>query len=255
MAQNNEVVIEGKVNEDHEDKDNEEKEKEEEIEVEEEVEEENEQPKEEIIEIKQDNNEENENENEEQNNENEEQNNENEEQKNEESPEEEEEIQKKSKSGRVELKEDENSQNEEENEEDDNQNNQHILRMQEGKSTEKYKLDETEVSSIYFENNENMVIIFQKDISSPNLVLHWGVYKDYPINKWFQPNKKNYPRNTKEFGEDALDTEFVNVEGESKIELEIPKNEGLGISFAFHDLNNGKWYNNYKKDFQIKFNH
>ena len=158
------------------------------------------------------------------------------------------------KSRRIELRENEDSKNEEENEEEDNQDKQYIIKSQENKLTEKYYLDGIEVSAFYFENQENMVIIFQKDISSPRIILHWGIYKDIPIKQWFHPPKENYPRETREFDGSALDTEFINEERESKIEIEIPKNEGLGISFVFHNPNSNQWYNNNSNDFQIKFN-
>ena len=88
---------------------------------------------------------------------------------------------------------------------------------------------------------------------SKRLILHWGVYKNYPIKEWCHPNKENYPKETREYDAFALQTEFVEDGKESKIELKLPKNDAKRLSFVFYNPNIGVWYNNYLKDFQIKF--
>ena len=157
---------------------------------------------------------------------------------------------------RIELNEDEDSRNEDQNNEnEDFQENENNLKIREKKLTENYNLDGINVSAFCFEDKDNMIIIFHKDISTPKLILHWGIYKNYPIQQWYLPRKENYPRNSKEFQGSALDTEFVEEGNESLIQLEIPKKDAQGISFVFHNLNTNAWYNNDLKDYQIKFVH
>ena len=121
------------------------------------------------------------------------------------------------------------------------------------KSTQKFNLNDTEISATCTEDQNNMNIVFKKSTSSPNLILHWGLYDNYPINEWRHPNKESYPKNTKEFDAFALQTGFVDDGKESTIELELPKNEAKGISFVFYNPNINEWYNNNLKDFQIRF--
>ena len=151
----------------------------------------------------------------------------------------------------------ENAQNEDEYNRNDEEKGE-ILQIrvenpEEKKSTQKFNVNDTEVSATYTEDKNNMNIIFKKSSSSPNLILHWGLYDQYPINAWHHPNRESYPKNTKEFDAFALQTRFVDDGKESTIELELPKNEAKGISFVFYNPNINQWYNNNSKDFQIRF--
>ena len=92
-----------------------------------------------------------------------------------------------------------------------------------------------------------------KSSFSPNLILHWGLYNEYPIKAWHHPNIENYPKNSKEINEFALQTEFVDDGKESTIELELPKKDAKGISFVFYNPNTNEWHNNNWNDFQINF--
>ena len=125
------------------------------------------------------------------------------------------------------------------------------------KSTRKYILGGKEVWSFVFEDKENMTITFKlkKNILFSRLILHWGIYKNYPIYAWFLPHKGNYPKNTKVYDEYAFDTEFEfeDSEIESKIELKVPNDIGRGIAFVFYDPDLKWWYNNGKKDYKIDF--
>ena len=121
------------------------------------------------------------------------------------------------------------------------------------KSTQEYNFNGTQILATYYEDKDNMNIVFKKSSSSPNLILHWGLIKEYPANEWHHPNKENYPRYTKEFDEFALQTEFDGDGKESTIELELPKNDDKGISFVFYNPDNQEWYNNNWRDFQIFF--
>ena len=152
---------------------------------------------------------------------------------------------------------DENFENEDQSNKSDEEKGQiYEIRMnnsEEKKSTQRFNLNDIEVSATYTEDQNNMNIVFKKTTSSPNLILHWGLYDQYPINKWYHPNKESYPKNTKEFDDYALETGFVDDEKESTIELELPKNDAKGISFVFYNPNINQWYNNNLKDFQIRF--
>ena len=82
-----------------------------------------------------------------------------------------------------------NSEENAENEENSNRSDEEkgdILQIrvenpEEKKSTQKFNLNDTEVSATYTEDKNNMNIVFKKSVSSPNLILHWGLYDQYPI--------------------------------------------------------------------------
>ena len=101
----------------------------------------------------------------------------------------------------------------------------------------------------------NITFKLKKNPFISRLILHWGIYKSYPINHWSHPPKGNYPKNTKVFDEWALDTEFkfIDNEIESKIEFQLPKNVGRGIAFVFYNPPLKLWYNNRKEDYKIEF--
>jgi len=146
--------------------------------------------------------------------------------------------------------------NAEEEHEQSEEEKEKILRIENAdakKSTQEYNFNGTQVWATYYEDKDNMNIVFKKSSSSPNLILHWGLIKEYPANEWHHPNKENYPRYTKEFDEFALQTEFDGDGKESTIELELPKNDDKGISFVFYNPDNQEWYNNNWRDFQIFF--
>ena len=123
-------------------------------------------------------------------------------------------------------------------------------------NTQYFNLKGIEVFAIYREGKDNINIFFQKSCFSPELILHWGLFKEYPINGWHRPSKENYPKNTKEFDAFALQTEFefdYDDREHSAIELELPKNDTKGISFVLYNPNMNEWYNNNWRDFQIFF--
>ena len=125
-------------------------------------------------------------------------------------------------------------------------------------SKRKYILEEEiEVFCEFFEKNEIMNIIFRKKINiekNKTLLLHWGIYKSYPIfGHWIHPLKEHYPKNTYNYDEQSVNTEFMDDGKESKIEMRLPKNIGLGIAFEFYNPYLKIWYNK-KKDYKIEFN-
>lgn len=119
-----------------------------------------------------------------------------------------------------------------------------------------FNLKGIEISTIYTEDKDNINIYFQKSCFSPELILHWGLFKEYPINGWHHPSKENYPRKTKEFDAFPLHSEFefdYDDREHLAIELELPKKDTKGISFVFYNPNMNEWYNNNWRDFQIFF--
>ena len=109
-------------------------------------------------------------------------------------------------------------------------------------------------------NEEELVDILFKNPTEKELILHWGVFKSLFTSGWFHPPKDNYPLNTKEFDKNALQTKFEKKENEKEqtIHIIIPRGQGYsnaigGLNFVFFDPKNNKWYNNYRKDYQIKF--
>ena len=93
------------------------------------------------------------------------------------------------------------------------------------------------------------------------LILHWGIFKVNQNSNWNHPPKEFYPINTKEYDKNALQTEFSKDEKDEKrkiIKITIKRGEGYlnyiaGLNFVFFDPQTNKWFNNYRKDFQIKF--
>ena len=112
-----------------------------------------------------------------------------------------------------------------------------------------FDVEGNQIKAIWSEKDGNININFNKNAFPGNLVLHWGLFKDYPITCWNHPDKENYPSNTKEFDGFALQTEFS---GEN-MNINLPKNGYKGISFVFYNPDSDVWYNNKRKDFQIEF--
>ena len=93
--------------------------------------------------------------------------------------------------------------------------------------------------------------------SKNRLILHWGVYKAMYGLTWYKPPKESLPPNTKEIDQMSVETEFPQS-GERSIEIKIERGKGYkdyigGINFVIYDPNENVWYNNYRKDYQIKF--
>ena len=119
-------------------------------------------------------------------------------------------------------------------------------------SQKEFDLGDCRVSAEWSDEKESVKLVFRTN-SSDKLLLHWGLYKNEPINCWYHPAKENFPEKTKEFDAFALETDFVEDEKEKKIELKINKSDAKGVSFVFYNPESGKWYNNYDNDFQIQF--
>ena len=103
-------------------------------------------------------------------------------------------------------------------------------------------------------DEEELVDILFSTESNNKLILHWGCFKPTSPSGWCHLPKEAYPPETKEFDKNALQTEFKNKE----IQMLIPRGKGYssaigGINFVFFDPEHNKWYNNYRKDYQIKF--
>lgn len=127
-----------------------------------------------------------------------------------------------------------------------------------------HKKREGDISPIEEEENPNeeeIVDILFSTEHKGKLVLHWGCYKAQYQSGWNHPPKEVYPPKTKEFDKNALQTEFSKAKEEDKeqtIHMLIPRGQGYsnafgGINFVFFDPEHNKWYNNYRKDYQIKF--
>ena len=89
------------------------------------------------------------------------------------------------------------------------------------------------------------------------IILHWGIYKAMYGLTWYKPPKESYPPNTKEIDQMSVETEFPQC-GNSSIEIIIQRGKGYkdyigGLNFVIYDPIGNIWYNNYRKDYQIKF--
>ena len=119
------------------------------------------------------------------------------------------------------------------------------------------KLSEEEEEKDNDPEKEEKVHIKITAKSKNKLILHWGIYKAMYGVTWYRPPKESYPPNTKEVGQSAVETEFPQ-KGNSSIEIQIQRGKGYkeyigGINFVIYDPVGNVWYNNYRKDYQIKF--
>ena len=119
------------------------------------------------------------------------------------------------------------------------------------KKTKKDEEDDGEQSE------EEKVNIKITTTSKNILILHWGIYKSNHGLNWFKPPKESYPPETKEIDKMSVETEFPE-EGDRSIQFILSRGKGLkdyigGINFVIYDPINKIWYNNYRKDYQIKF--
>ena len=91
-------------------------------------------------------------------------------------------------------------------------------------------------------------------------IVHWGLYKTNSPKIWVLPPKSSYPNFTKEVNNKALETKFPNsqVNGQRIISFALPRKlDGEyigGINFSIFDPIKNLWYNNFKKNFNLKFN-
>ena len=141
-------------------------------------------------------------------------------------------------------------------------------KKEEEKKEEKEKLeneDEEEDEETKKKGEEIVALEFSTNYDK-KLILHWGVFKGNNLSSWSHPPKESYPKNSIEFDKNALQTEFVLEKNEEqkengnikKIKITIPRGDGYtnyinGLNFVFFDPQTNKWYNNYRKNYQIKF--
>ena len=109
------------------------------------------------------------------------------------------------------------------------------------------------------EKSEKVDMIFTTNYIDP-LILHWGVFRAFHESEWIHPDKECYPEYSKEFDKKAIQTEFTEDESEEWPSIRIMLKRGMGfenviggINFVIYDPVKNRWYNNYRKDFQIKF--
>ena len=109
------------------------------------------------------------------------------------------------------------------------------------------------------EKSEKVDLFFTTNYKD-RLILHWGVFRAFHETEWLHPIKECYPEYSKEFDKKAIQTEFMEdeTEDEPSIRIMLPRGKGFenvigGINFVIFDPEKNKWYNNYRKDFQIKF--
>ena len=89
------------------------------------------------------------------------------------------------------------------------------------------------------------------------LILHWGIYKAMFGLTWHKPPAESFPPGTKEIDKMSVETEFPK-KGDRSIKILLPRGKGYkeyigGLNFVIFDPVANAWYNNYRKDYQIKF--
>ena len=121
----------------------------------------------------------------------------------------------------------------------------------------KKKIKEEEEDNKQESEEEEKVKIKIGTTSKNILILHWGIYKANHGLNWFKPPKESYPPETKEIDKMSVENEFPQ-KGERSIQFILSRGKGLkdyigGINFVIYDPIRNIWYNNYRKDYQIKF--
>ena len=122
----------------------------------------------------------------------------------------------------------------------------------------KKKIKTEELDEEKEDSNEEEKICVKISTTSKNiLILHWGIYKANHGLNWFKPPKESYPPETKEIDKMSVETEFPE-KGERSIQFVLPRGKGYkdyigGVNFVIYDPIKKIWYNNYRKDYQIKF--
>ena len=99
--------------------------------------------------------------------------------------------------------------------------------------------------------------ISMKSKAKGSLILHWGIYKAMFGLTWHKPPTESYPPETKEIDKMSVETTFPE-KGDRSIKILLPRGKGYkdyigGINFVIFDPTTNTWYNNYRKDYQIKF--
>lgn len=114
--------------------------------------------------------------------------------------------------------------------------------------------------------NRNNEIIFSTTYNE-ELILHWGLFTKTKPFEWIHPPKENFPKNTKEFDKNALQTHFSNNENvdnnkdDQSIYISLPSIPNLsepkaryeGMKYVFYVPKCNRWYNNDGKDYMLKF--
>ena len=147
-----------------------------------------------------------------------------------------------------------------------NNNKNNYNNNKEGKDSIIFNIDGKnfliKISYIYSNNSgegETINVKFSTT-SHGSKIIHWGLYKANSPKIWVLPPKSSYPNFTKEVNNKALDTKFPNshVNGQREISFVLPRkidDEYIsGIYFAIYDPIKNLWYNNFKKNFNLKFN-
>ena len=122
----------------------------------------------------------------------------------------------------------------------------------------KKKIKTEELDEEKEDSNEEEKICVKISTTSKNiLILHWSVYKANHGLNWFKHPKESYPPETKEIDKMSVETEFPE-KGERSIQFVLPRGKGYkdyigGVNFVIYDPIKKIWYNNYRKDYQIKF--
>ena len=115
----------------------------------------------------------------------------------------------------------------------------------------------------YFEyntQNQKYINIILSTIYPGSQIIHWAIYTSKTPKKWTLPPKSHYPKLTKEL-DNALETEFYSSSEKEEriISIYLPRKlnnkESIeGIYFVVYDPIKNIWYNNFGKNFKIKFN-
>ena len=113
----------------------------------------------------------------------------------------------------------------------------------------------------YNDENQKVINIKLSTIYPGSQIIHWAIYKSNAPKEWSLPPKSYYPKFTKDIDNKALETEFCKSDEKEEriISINLPrklnsKEHIEGIYFVVYDPVKNIWYNNFRRNFKIKFN-
>lgn len=113
----------------------------------------------------------------------------------------------------------------------------------------------------YNDENQKVINIKLSTIYPGSQIIHWAIYKSNAPKEWSLPPKSYYPKFTKDIDNKALETEFCKSDEKEEriISINLPRKLNSkeyieGIYFVVYDPVKNIWYNNFRRNFKIKFN-
>ena len=119
------------------------------------------------------------------------------------------------------------------------------------------------IEKIFTKNNLELIV--EKELIDNHLAislcletvtqctLHWGFLK-HASDKWHVPDQSIWPKNSKQYNNNAIQTSFAQYNGKKKVIIKLKDYQKfLGIVFVLFFSEKNQWDNNNGKNYYIKF--